>query len=68
MAMKGKSQERETESFLIAAQNVIRTNYFKAKIDNVRQNSKCRLCGNKNEMINRILSECNTLAQPDTTD
>ena len=38
--------KRETEYFLIAAQNnAIRTNDIKARIDKTQQNSKCRLCG-----------------------
>ena len=58
------SFKRETESLLIAVQNnTIRTNYIKAKIDNTQQNSKCRLCGEKDEMINYIVSECSKLAQ-----
>ena len=37
---------RETESLLIEAQdNAIRTNYIKAGIDKLQQNSKYRLCG-----------------------
>ena len=49
---------------MIAAQNnAIRTNYIKAKINNVQQNSKCRLCGNKDETINQIVSECCKLTQ-----
>ena len=56
--------KRETESLLIAAQdNAIRTNYIKARIDKTQQNSKCRLCGNKDETINHIISECSKLAQ-----
>ena len=38
------------------------TNYVKAKIDNIQQNSKCRLCGDKEEMINQMRSEFNKLA------
>ena len=35
--------KRESESFLIAAQNnAIRTNYIKVKIDNTQQNSKTK--------------------------
>ena len=35
---------RETESLLIAAQNnAMRTNYIKARVDKMQQNSKCRL-------------------------
>ena len=56
--------KRETESLLIAAQNnVIRTNQIKSRIDKMQQNSKCRLCGDRNETINHIISEYNKLAQ-----
>ena len=48
--------KRETESFLIAAQNnAIRTNHIKARIDKTQQNSKCRLCGDKDETINHMI-------------
>ena len=33
------------------------------KIDKTQQNSKCRLCGDSEETINHIISECNKLAQ-----
>ena len=56
--------KRETESLLIAAQNnTIRTNYVEAKIDKMKQNSKCRLCRDRNEMISHIISECSKLSQ-----
>ena len=56
--------KRETESLLIAAQdNAIRTNHIKARIDKMQQNSKCRLCGDRDETINHIISECSKLAQ-----
>ena len=55
---------RETESLLIAVQdNAIRTNHIKARIDKTQQNSKCRLCGDRDETINHIISECSKLAQ-----
>ena len=55
---------RETESFLIAAQNNdISTNYIKARIDKTQQSSKCELCGDRDETINHIISECSKLAQ-----
>ena len=55
---------RETESLLIAAQdNAIRTNLIKARKDKTQQNSKCRLCSDRDEMINHIISECSKLAQ-----
>ena len=45
--------KRETESPLIVAQNNrIRINYIKAKIDNMQQNSKCRLCSDRDETVN----------------
>ena len=54
--------KRETESLLIAAQyNVIRTNHNKARIDKTQQNSKCRQCGDRDETINHIISECSKL-------
>ena len=54
----------ETESLLIAAQdNAIITNHIQARIDKTQQNSKCRLCGDRDETINHIISECSKLAQ-----
>ena len=54
----------ETKSLLIAAQNnAIRTNHIKARIYKTQQNSKCRLCGNRGETINLIISECSKLVQ-----
>ena len=56
--------KRETESLLIAAQdNAIKTNHIKARIDKTQQNSKCRRCGERDETINHIISECNKLAR-----
>ena len=56
--------KRETESLLIAAQDsAIRTTHIKARIDKTQQNSKCRLCGERDETINHIISECSKLAQ-----
>ena len=56
--------KRETESLLMAAQKIpIRTNYIKGRIDKTQQNSKRKLCGDKDETINHIISECSKLAQ-----
>ena len=56
--------KREIESLLIAAQdNALRTSHIKARIDKSRQNSKCWLCGDLNETISYIISECSKLAQ-----
>ena len=55
---------RENESLLIAARdNAIRTNHIKARIDKTQQNSKCRLCGDRDETINHVISECHKIAQ-----
>ena len=40
-----------------------RINHIKARIDKTQQNSKCRLCGDRDETINHIISECSKLAQ-----
>ena len=56
--------KRETESLRIAAHdNAIRTNHIKARIDKTQQNSKCTLCGDRDETIYHIISECSKLAQ-----
>ena len=52
------------ESVQIAAQdNAIRTNHIKARIDKTQQNSKCRLCDDRDETINHIISKYSKLAQ-----
>ena len=51
--------KRETESLQIAPQNkAIRTNHIKARIDKTQQK-----CGDRDETINHIISECSKLAQ-----
>ena len=56
--------KRETESLLIVAQNnTIRTKYIKVRIDETQQNSRCRLCGERDKMINHIINKCSKLAQ-----
>ena len=53
----------ETESLPIAAlDHAVRINHVKARIDKTLQNSKCRLCGDRDETINHIISECSKLA------
>ena len=55
---------RETESLLIATENnAVRIKHIKARMDKTQQNSKCRLCGDRDETINHIISECSKLAQ-----
>ena len=54
---------RETESLLTAAQNAIKTNHIKTRIDKTQHNSKCRLCGDGEETNNHMISECSRLAK-----
>ena len=56
---KKKNFKRETEPLLMAA---IRNNHIKARIDKTQQNSKCRLCGDRDETINHIISKSSKLA------
>ena len=53
--------KRETESPLIAAQNAIRTIW--KQVQTKRKSSRCRLCGDRDETINHITSECSKFAQ-----
>ena len=47
-----------SHALLIAAQNnPITTNYIKAKIDYTQQKSKCWLCSDRDETINRMIGE-----------
>ena len=56
--------KRETESLLMPSQdNAIRTNHVKAWIDKTQQNSKCRLCSDRDETINQSISECSKSAK-----
>ena len=48
---------------MAAQNNAVRTNHIKARKDKMQQNSKCRLCGDRDETINHIISECSKLAQ-----
>ena len=56
--------KRETESLLLATQkkNATRTNHIKTRIDKKQQNSKCSLCGDRDEIINLIIRKCSKLA------
>ena len=58
--MKG-NLKRQREYLSIAAQNnAIRTYHMK---DKTQENGKYRLCGDRDEIINHIISECCKLAQ-----
>ena len=57
--LKKENLKRETAYLLITAQiNIIRINYIKAKIDNTQ-----RLCGDRYEMVDHIISECSKRVQ-----
>ena len=58
--------KRETKPLLIAAQySAIKTNCFKSKIDKREQNSKYKLCGDREKMVDHIKSQCSKHAQKD---
>ena len=40
--------------------------YLKAIIDKTQQNSRCKLCGEGDETINHLISECSKLAPKET--
>ena len=62
--LRKRNLKWETQSLLVAAQNnAIRTNHIKTRIDKTQQNSKCRLCDDRDETHNHIISECRKLAQ-----
>ena len=58
--MIGRSGERGSGISVLAAR---RDDDVKAKINKTQQNSRCRLCGDRNETINHIISECSKIAQ-----
>ena len=56
--------KKETKGLLVAAKSkALRTNAIKVKIDKSQGNSLCRLCHQKNETVNFIVSECPQIAQ-----
>ena len=62
--LRKKNLKGETESLLIAPENnAIRSNHIKARIDKTKQNSKERLCDDRDEAINHIISVCSKLIQ-----
>ena len=49
-----KRKPKENQSLLIAAQNkAVRNNFVKAKLDDIQKNSKCKLCGDRDEYKRR---------------
>ena len=47
---------------MAAENNAIRTNYIKTKTE-IRNDSKCRLYEENDEMVNHIVNECSKLSQ-----
>lgn len=58
--------KKETEGFIIAAQDqALRTNAIKVKIDKQKGTAMCRLCGEKEETVDHLVSSCSKIAQTD---
>ena len=56
--------KKETEGLLTAAQDqALPTRWRKTFIEGRQTNSECRMCGNQQETVMHILSECSKLAQ-----
>ena len=66
MALADKTvNKKKKQGFLIAAQDTLRTNVIKAKIVKVTEDSKYRLCKEKNKTIDHLISLCSKIAQTD---
>ena len=63
MAKAGKLEEGNRIPNFCCTKQAIRTNVIKAKIDNTQEQSKCRMCGEKDETVNHLISECSKMAQ-----
>ena len=48
-----------------AQDQALHTNAIKAKIDKVTGDSKCRLCKEKDETINHLITSCSKITQTD---
>ena len=55
------NERKNFKSFSEETENYSRQNHIKAKIDKTQQNSRCWLCGDRDETINHIISECSKL-------
>ena len=56
--------KRKIESLLRTTKNnAIRTNYIKSKIDKTQQDISCTSCGDRDETISHIKSECSKVVQ-----
>ena len=62
--MKKRYLKKETEELIMAAQDQsLQTRWVKHYINRTTDSMKCRMCGNVNKNVSRIVSECNELAQ-----
>ena len=64
--IRNGDQKREIEGFLLAAQDqALRTKAIKAKIDKTIDANKYRLCKEKEETVDHLVSACSKIAQTD---
>ena len=64
--LRKRNRWRGSESLLTAAQNnAIRTTHIKVRIDKTQQNSRCRLCSDRDKATNLIISEYSKLVEKD---
>ena len=58
------SLKKKTEGMIMAAQDqALRTNSIKRIIDKQNVSAKCRMCGESDETVSHIVSECKKLDQ-----
>ena len=58
-----RSKTTTTIIIIVTQNNAVRTNPIEARIDKSQQNSKCRQRNDREKTTNRIIRECNKLAQ-----
>ena len=64
MSYNNNNNNNNTESEIVAAQDqALQTKYYATKILNTETDSKCRLCQQFDESIDRIISACPILAK-----
>ena len=60
--LKRGTLKKETECLLTAAQDqALRTNYIRNMIDKQDVSPMCRLCGEREESVSHIVTECKKL-------
>ena len=50
---------------MAAQDQALRTNAIRAKIDKTTEDSQCRLCKEKEESVDHLVSSCSKIAQTD---